>query len=157
MPVHEKRLPPTWTQCPSCRYELCGLLAETTGRFRCPECGRSWSIAQLTDFALGKFHWGTMPWWLLAPPSLTVLTLVAMQFAHAKSFALAEVLLIIAAAIFYWVWWIIIISRNAKRKFDEFAYIIGCMLGFFPAAITTYLACVLALTIATGFFLLIAP
>lgn len=157
MPNAQGNPPPNWTQCPTCRYELRGLAAESSGRFRCPECGRSWSIAQLHDFALGKFHWGTMPWWLIMPPSVIVLLLVAMQIEHSSSIGPAEVALTIATAIFYWVWWIIIVSRNAKRKFDEFAYVIGCMLGFFPAAITTYLACLLAFTIASGFSFLIAP
>lgn len=150
-------LPANWTQCPICRYELRGIVAEATGRFRCPECGRSWSIPQLHDFARGKFHWGTMPYWLPVPPLLMVLLIVAMRLAHNPSSGMDVIVLGAASAIFYWVWWMIIIARNAKRKLDEFAYVVGGMLGLIPAAISTYAACYLGLIVGFALGELVTP
>lgn len=141
IPDPNTTLPETWSLCPACRYELQGLIA-SADRVQCPECGRRWSIPQLQNLARGKFHIGRLGWLLLPPPIVIVVVMLILRASVPLWFQRSEEWIVlttlIATGIWYWSIWTIIFARNAKRRLDEFAYVIGAMLALIPAAVLSW-------------------
>ncbi|MFO0856420.1 MAG: hypothetical protein U0640_03575 [Phycisphaerales bacterium] len=124
------------TTCLTCGYELEGLF-KPDGRVMCPECGRTFSAAQLKTIHENKFYWGPFRWVL---PLGVVIAFVLRSGLSSKTNAQASTSTS-SLLVFVWIWAcvFVLIEQNSRTRLSGFAAIAGLCVGFIAAAIATAL------------------